>query len=200
MRLPRLHRPRSVVWLAIAIVALAVLVVVQPGAVFAQPPQPPEVPSILSPKSQSTEIIAQLFTFITWLAVGVFVLVEGLIVYSVVRFRRKPGDTSEPVQVYGNTQLEIAWTVVPAMLVAVILALSLQAMPTIYNVPGSTVASATDIGVCYVGSLSTDQAVQAAGTDIVEVKVVGHQWWWEFEYPQYGIKRLLRLLLPLAVW
>ena len=98
MRLPRLHRPRPVVWLAIAIVALAVLVVVQPGAVFAQPPQPPEVPSILSPKSASTEIIAQLFTFITWLAVGVFVLVEGLIVYSVVRFRRKPGDTSEPVR------------------------------------------------------------------------------------------------------
>lgn len=194
MRLPRLHRPRPVVWLAIALVLLAVFVVVQPRAVFAQPPSP------LTPASENADVIAQLFTFVMWLAIGVFVLVEGLIIYSVVRFRRQAATTTEePVQVYGNTQLEIAWTVVPALLVATIMALSLQAMPTIYNVPGDTAAAASaDVAVCYVGSLSTDEVVRAAGTDLIVVKVIGHQWWWEFQYPQFGFSTATQLVAPVG--
>jgi cytochrome c oxidase subunit 2 len=100
------------------------------------------------------------------------------------------------VQVYGNVQLEVAWTVIPALLVASILVLSLQVMPEIYSVPGESVASAADIGVCYVGNLTTDQAVAAAGSDLLVVKVVGKQWFWEFEYPQYGFRTATQLVAP----
>jgi cytochrome c oxidase subunit 2 len=193
MRLPRLHRPRPVTWLALALALLAAFFAVEPQAAFAQPPSP----SILSPESPNAEAISDLFMFVLWFAIGVFILVEGLIIYSVVRFRNKGGDEHVPVQVYGNTKLEIAWTVVPALLAITILVLSLQAMPKIYDIPGDTVAAAAaDVGVCYVGNLSVDEVTRAAGTDLLVVKVTGHQWWWEFEYPQYGFRTATQLVAP----
>jgi cytochrome c oxidase subunit 2 len=195
MRLPRLlHLPR-VAWLAAGIVLLGVVVLVRPDGVFAQPPGP-QVPSVLAPDAPAAEQIAQLFTFVLWLAVGIFVLVEGLIIYSVVKFRAKPSDGS-PVQIYGNVQLEVAWTVIPALLVLTILILSLQVMPSLYNVPGETAASASaDIGVCYTSNLSSDQVEQIAGNDLIVVNVIGRQWWWEFQYPQYGFSTATQLVVP----
>jgi len=193
MRLPRLHRPRPVTWLALALALLAAIFVVEPQAAFAQPPSP----SILTPESANAEAISDLFMFVLWFAIGVFILVEGLIIYSVVRFRNRGDKEFVPVQVYGNTKLEIAWTVVPALLAITILVLSLQAMPKIYDIPGDTVAAAAaDVGVCYVGNLSVDEVTRAAGTDLLVVKVTGHQWWWEFEYPQYGFHTATQLVAP----
>jgi cytochrome c oxidase subunit 2 len=195
MRLPRLPRLPRVVWLAAGIVLLGVVVLVRPDAAFAQPPGP-DVPSILSPFAPASEQIAQLFTFVLWLAVGIFVLVEGLIIYSVVKFRAQPNDGT-PVQIYGNVQLEVAWTVIPALLVLTILILSLQVMPTLYDVPGETAPTASaDIGVCYTNNLTSDQVAQVAGNDLLVVNVIGHQWWWEYQYPQYGFTTATQLVVP----
>jgi cytochrome c oxidase subunit II len=60
-----------------------------------------------------------------WIAVVVFVLVQGLVIYAAVRFRAKDGDETLPVQVHGNTRLEIFWTVIPALILAAI------AVPTV---------------------------------------------------------------------
>src|SRR5687768_7491554 len=87
----------------------------------------------------------------------VFVLVEGILLYTIVRFRRR-SDADEPKHVHGNTALEITWTIAPAIILVFI------AVPT-------------------VRTIFVTQA--RAVPDALQVEVVGHQWWWEFRYPQY---------------
>jgi cytochrome c oxidase subunit 2 len=98
-----------------------------------------------------------LFQLIIWLGTIVFVLVEALLVWVVFKYRAKPGQP-EPKHVHGNTTLEIAWTVIPALILLVI------AVPT-------------------VKSIFRTQA--PAVSSALQVEVIGHQWWWEFKYPQY---------------
>ena len=87
----------------------------------------------------------------------VFVLVEGILLYTIIRFRRR-SDADEPKHVHGNTALEITWTVAPAIILVFI------AVPTVRTI-----------------FVTQARAVPNA----LEVEVVGHQWWWEFRYPQY---------------
>jgi cytochrome c oxidase subunit 2 len=98
----------------------------------------------------------------------VFVLVESLLIYAIIRYRRTP-NTPEPEHVHGNTTLEITWTLVPALILVLI------AIPT-------------------VRTIFRTQAKAPAGA--LEVDVIGHQWWWEFRYPQYGIVTANELYLP----
>ena len=101
-----------------------------------------------------------LFYIVFWAAVFVFIVVGGILLYAVIRFRRKPGEDKMPVQVHGNTKLEIGWTIAPAIVLAVI------AVPT----------------VVYIFDIS-DPPLDGA----LEVNVIGHQWWWEFEYPEQNV-------------
>jgi cytochrome c oxidase subunit 2 len=101
-------------------------------------------------------------------ALGVFVLVEGALLYAVFRFRGRPDDP-EPRQIHGNTTVEIIWTVIPALILAAI------AVPT---VQGIFQTSAVPEG------------------DMLEIEVVGHQWWWEFRYPEYGIITANEMVIP----
>ena len=87
----------------------------------------------------------------------VFVLVEGILLYTIVRFRRR-SDADEPKHVHGNTALEITWTIAPAIILVFI------AVPTVRTI-----------------FVTQARAVPNA----LEVEVIGHQWWWEFRYPQY---------------
>ncbi len=99
---------------------------------------------------------ALLFDVVLWAMVVVFILVEGILVYAIIRFRRRPGQ-GLPNQTHGNTPLEILWTVIPTIMMLV-------------------------LGIWSVFALfELDQP--PIGADTLEVKVVGHQWWWEFQYP-----------------
>src|SRR5687767_2743168 len=98
-------------------------------------------------------------TLLLW-GMVVFVLVEIALIVVVVRYRRREGQPA-PKHVHGNTTLEIVWTVLPAVILVLI------AVPT-------------------VRTIFATQA-EASG-DALQVNVVGHQWWWEFEYPQLGVK------------
>ena len=70
---------------------------------------------VVNPASASAEVISQLFWFTLVLAVVVFLLVEGLLIYSSLRFRRRaPLPAVEPPQMHGNTRLEVMWAAVPA--------------------------------------------------------------------------------------
>ena len=111
-----------------------------------------------------------LFIIIFWAAVGVFIVVEGILLYAVIRFRRRPGQ-GIPKQVHGNTPLEIFWTILPAIVLAVI------AVPTI-NTIYDTAKPPTD--------------------DAFEVTVVGHQWWWEFKYPELNVVTANELRIPVG--
>jgi cytochrome c oxidase subunit 2 len=103
-------------------------------------------------------------------AVVVFVLVEGALLYAIFRFRGKPGDP-EPVQVHGNTTIEIIWTVIPALILAAI------AVPTVR-------------GIFETNTLPP-------GTPL-EVRVIGHQWWWEFRYPSLNVTTANELHIPVG--
>ena len=103
-----------------------------------------------------------LFNVLLWVMVAVFVLVEGVLLYAIIKFRRRPGQTELPPQTHGHTALEITWTVIPTIL---ILALGIWSVFTLFEL---------------------DQP--PAGADTLEVTAIGHQWWWEFEYPDSGVK------------
>ncbi len=111
--------------------------------------------SALDPQGPWAQKEDDLFRIVFAIAVVVFVLVQGLVIYASVRFREKDGDSSMPVQVHGSTKLEVTWTVIPAVILAAI------SVPT----------------VALIFDLETDDP------DAVVIEVIGHRWWWEYRYP-----------------
>jgi cytochrome c oxidase subunit 2 len=109
-----------------------------------------------------------LYRQIVWWAVLVFVVVQAVLVVALIRFRRRPGQP-EPRQVYGNTFAEVSWTLAPAVILVFIAVPTIQ---TIFRVSG--------------------RAAEGA----LQVEVIGHQWWWEYRYPELGIVAANELHVP----
>lgn len=120
------------------------------------------IPWFPSPAFSEARSIGSLFNFILVVVVVIFVLVEGLLVYSLVRFRRQPGEEGDGPPVHGNTPLEITWTVIPALIVLVIGIYSFKVLQDLEASP---------------------QSLQ----EPLVVKVIARQWAWQFEYPEYKI-------------
>src|SRR5262245_17854868 len=76
--------------------------------------------SVFSPASPSAQATRDMFLLVLAVAAGIFLIVEGVLIYSLLRFRRKQGQVGEPPQVYGSQPIEIAWTVFPALIVFVL--------------------------------------------------------------------------------
>ncbi|MDE3053426.1 MAG: cytochrome c oxidase subunit II [Gemmatimonadota bacterium] len=114
--------------------------------------------------------VDHLWTLLIGLGSVVFVFVETLLLITLIKFRKREGQPA-PTQTHGNTRMEIAWTAIPALILAVI------AVPT-------------------VRTIFRTEAPAAA--DALQVTVIGHQWWWEFQYPQYGITTANELYLPIG--
>ncbi|MDB4881524.1 MAG: cytochrome c oxidase, subunit [Gemmatimonadetes bacterium] len=114
--------------------------------------------------------IAYLFDILIWLGTAVFVFVEFILLYAIFRYRRK-SENDRPEHVHGNTTLEILWTAIPALILAFI------AVPTVRTI------------------FKTQARAKA---DALQVEVIGHQWWWEFRYPQYKITTANELYLPVG--
>lgn len=125
--------------------------------------------STLIPKGDFAEMVDKLFMTTFWWALAVFILVEGVLIYAIWKFRGRPGD-AEPVQTHGNTTLEIVWTIIPAAILAFI------AVPTVQTIWRTS---------------------EDPGRDALVVEVIGHQWWFEFRYPEYGIVTANELRVPL---
>jgi cytochrome c oxidase subunit II len=113
--------------------------------------------SIFHQRTDFNRDVDFLFKILIYAGTAVFIFVEGILVWTLIRFRRRPGQP-EPKHVHGNTALEITWTVVPLLILLMI------AIPT-------------------VRTIFKTQAT--ARSDALQVEVIGHQWWWEFRYPQY---------------
>ena len=103
------------------------------------------------------------------IATFVFVFVNALILIVIFKFRRKSDDDA-PVQVHGNTKLEFGWTLIPFLLLV--------------GVGFFTILNVVDI----------DRIPK--GDDVVKVNVIGHQWWWEYEYPDLGVTTANELHIP----
>ena len=104
---------RRALLLICALTVMTALALVLTVPAFAQEGTPPQ-PSALAPAGPNSAAIASLFTIVLIMASVVFVVVEGLIIISAFRFRRRAQDAVEPTQVHGNTKAEIAWTILPA--------------------------------------------------------------------------------------
>lgn len=126
--------------------------------------------STLNPVSDFGWIVMDVYDDILWWTIGIFVVVEGLLLFALWRFRSRQDETHVPDQVHGHTAVEIGWTLAPAVILFFI------AIPTIKAV-------------------FTTQG-EPPQRDPIEIEVVGHQWWWEFEYPDLGIATANELHVP----
>jgi len=143
--------------------ALAVLLCAAALGAWAHPP------NILNPHGYVALAESNLFWFILVIATAIFVLVMSFFIYSIIRYRARPG-APEPVQRHGNSALEIAWTVIPTVVLLGVLATTLYTL------------------------LSAIQ--QPTGVKTISVTAIGHQWWWEFKYDGQNITTADELHVP----
>ena len=153
--------------------ALAVALVTALLAGTAAAGAPDQVTNIFKPLSTPAEAIAQVAWLTLAVCAGIFLIVVGLLAYTTVRFRRRaPDDGSEPPQIYGSNQLELAWTVLPILIVIVLILVTARTIADVQHHPASP--------------------------DALHVTVVGHQWWWEIRYPTLGLVTANELHVPVS--
>src|SRR5215475_1827580 len=129
--------------------------------------------NIFAPESTPAKQILNLSLFVLSVTGIIFAVVFTLLVYSISKFRRNAENADrEPAQVYGSTQIELAWTIIPILIVVAL----------------------------FLASARVIHAVQDADMPptAVQVTAVGHQYWWEFRYPKLGIVTANELHIPLS--
>jgi cytochrome c oxidase subunit II len=143
------------------------------GAFWIAAAVPQTIPNAMAPVSTPANEIQSLAWFSISITTVIFVVVASLLTYAIIKYRAKKGEEQiEPPQIYGSTQIELAWTVVPVLIVIVLFLTTTRLIFAIQDAPEP--ASALD------------------------VTVVGHQFWWEFRYPKLGIVTANELHVPLS--
>ena len=131
------------------------------------------IPTTLAPASTPAHQIFDLSIFVVAITGGIFLVVGGLLAIALVRFRaRKTDPAGEPAQIYGSTQIELAWTVIPILTVVVLFLTTARIIFAIQDAPKPKTA--------------------------LDVTVIGHQFWWEFQYPKYGFVTANELHIPVS--
>ena len=125
-------------------------------------------PSVLDPKGPIALQESNLFWFILAVSTFVFIAVVSALVYSIIKFRDRPG-AAEPVQLHGNTRLEIAWTIVPSLFLLGVLIFTIA---TMFNIQ------------------------QPNSPNTITIDAIGHQWWWEFKYEGEGVVTADEMWMP----
>jgi cytochrome c oxidase subunit 2 len=128
--------------------------------------------STIQPATDSTRVVQSIYALVTWIDVGIFVVVFGLLAYAVFRYRVRPGQSQElPKQVHGNALMELTWTIVPAIILIFI------AVPTWSGI---------------------FRAARPPAEGAFAVEAIGHQWWWEFKYPDQGVVTANEMVIPVG--
>ena len=152
---------------------LATFLLTSSGLLLAQPAGPSPIPSIFDPHSTPAHDIYHLSLFVLSICATIFLVVFSLIIYAAFKYRHRPSDDDcEPPQIYGSNQVELAWTVIPILIVVVL----------------------------FLASARVIHAVEDAQfpPDAIQVTATGHQFWWEFEYPKYGFVTANELHVPVS--
>jgi cytochrome c oxidase subunit 2 len=141
---------------------------------FAQTSGPAGSPTtIFSPVSTPAKSIFDLSLFVLAVTAAIFAVVFSLLVYSVIRFRKRTDDDGrEPPQVYGSNQVELAWTVIPVLIVLTLFLATARVIAGIQN--------------------------PSRPANTIEVVAIGHQFWWEFRYPALKVVTANELHVPLS--
>jgi cytochrome c oxidase subunit II len=132
-----------------------------------------QVPNMFKPVSTPAHSIFHLSLFVLAVTAVIFLVVFSLLVYSIVKFRRRADDDGrEPPPIYGSNQVELAWTVIPVLIVLVL----------------------------FLATARVIHAIQTADKPAaaIEVIAIGHQFWWEFQYPSLGVITANELHVPVS--
>ena len=124
----------------------------------------------LHPDGPAAHKILNLFTPFFWVAVVIGVGVFAATIFAAIRFRERPGNEN-PKQIHGNSTLEITWTIIPVLILAV---MAIFTVPTIFKL-----------------------AKVPKGPNVIHVDVMAHQWWWEYKYPKEAIYTANELHIPI---
>ncbi len=128
---------------------------------------------ILDPAGANAQALANLFWLVVAICSVIFLAVFSTLAVFIVRFRERLDDgKSEPPQIYGSEPIEIAWMVAPAMVVLILALVTVRSIIELREIPKGPTAET--------------------------VRVVGHQWWWEFEYPEYGFTTANEIVIPVS--
>jgi cytochrome c oxidase subunit 2 len=129
--------------------------------------------NIFAPESTPAKWILENSKFVLAITGLIFVVVVTLLLYSIVKFRGTAANAArEPAQVYGSTQIELAWTIIPILIVMVLFLASARVIHAVQDAPKPETA--------------------------IEVTVIGHQFWWEYRYPGFGIVTANELHIPIS--
>ncbi len=139
-----------------------------PVAALADPSSTSIFSKLSTPASQENGLAF----FVLGISAAIFVSVSSLLIYALVKFRARPEDVSEPPQVFGSTQIELSWTIIPILIVTVLFLGTARVLFSVQDAPKPANA--------------------------VDVTAVGHQFWWEYRYPQYGITAANELHIPVG--
>jgi cytochrome c oxidase subunit II len=140
---------------------------------FGDPSRPSSPTNIFAPASTPAKSIFGLSLFVLAVTGAVFLVVFSLLLYSVVQFRkRKNDDGREPPQVYGSNQVEMAWTIIPILIVVALFMATARVIALVQR---------------------TSPPMNA-----IAVTAIGHQFWWEYRYPQLGAVTANELHLPVS--
>src|ERR1700732_1295677 len=143
-------------------------------AAAAKTTAPPLSPTnIFAPASTPAKSIFGLSLFVLAVTGAIFLIVFTLLLYSVVKFRkRKSDDGREPPQVYGSNQVELAWTIIPILIVVALFMATARVIASVQK--------------------------QARLDNAIEVVAIGHQFWWEYRYPALGVVTANELHVPVS--
>ena len=142
-------------------------------AAFADPAPPFSPTNIFAPASTPAKSIFGLSLFVLAVTAAIFLVVFALLFYSVVKFRKRATDDGrEPPQVYGSNQVELAWTIIPILIVVALF------MATARVIAG----------------VQRDARLNNA----IQVVAIGHQFWWEYRYPALGVVTANELHVPVS--
>ncbi len=127
--------------------------------------------STVHPETDTGRVIQHVYAMVTWIDTGIFIVVLALLLWTVIRYRERPGQQGLPEQVHGNAYLELVWTIVPAIILVFI------AVPT------------------WSGIFRADRPPEAKSLTVV---AMGHQWFWEFDYKDQGVVTANELHVPVG--
>ena len=129
--------------------------------------------SIFDPAATPAHSIFGLSMLVLSVTLAIFLLVGGLLLYVLIRYRQRPSDSErEPAQVYGSDQIELSWTVIPILIVVMLFLSTTRVI------------------------LDTQAAPKPSGA--LDVAVIGHQFWWEYRYPKLGVVTANELHVPIS--
>lgn len=132
----------------------------------------------------------KLFMLTVWVTLGIFIVVGGVYLFAVIKFRERPNDDRPlPSQGHGNPLVEIGLIGVSILLLVIIAVPTLKAIWYTHDTPDDPQSY---LGAWYGG----DELTEETSEEVLTIRVIGYQWWWEFEYPQLGITTANEMIIP----